>query len=77
MTFVDNDVLPLDFAQSRLVVKNVFISSQDYVELLVFEVLSENGSLILFAFISNHTYGWRPSFEFTHPIIDRCQRDHN
>jgi len=53
MTFVDDDVLPLDLAQGRLVVQDILVRGQYDVELLVFEMLGEDGSFVFLALISD------------------------
>lgn len=77
MPFVDDDVLPLDLAQSRLVVQDVLVSSQHDVELFVFQMLRENRTLILLPLVGDYSDRRRPSFELTHPVVDRCKRHNN
>jgi hypothetical protein len=53
MTFVNDDVLPLDLAQGRLVVQDILVRGQYDVELLVFEMLGEDGSFVFLALIGD------------------------
>lgn len=77
MAFVDDDILPLDFTKGRLVVQNVLVGGEDDVKLLILEVLSEDRSFVLLAFVRNDADRWRPSFKLAHPVIDRRQWNHD
>ena len=77
VSLVHNDVLPRHLAESRLVVEDVFICSDYNMELVVFEVLGKQWSLVLFPFVYDLAYVRRPLIELHYPVRDRGQGDHN
>ena len=77
MSFVYNDVLPIEFAKSGFVVEDVLVSGQNDVELLIFEELSQSRTLILFSFVGDHSDRGRPFLELVYPVLNGHKRyDH-
>ena len=76
MTFIDDDVLPVQLAQGRLIVQDVLVGRNDDVELLVFEELGECRPLVLLTLVGDNTDGGGPLCELGNPVLDRDQR-HN
>ena len=70
MAFIYDDVLPIQFAESRFVVEDVLVSGQHDMELLIFEELSQSRALILFSFVRDHSDRGRPLLELVNPVLD-------
>jgi len=71
MTFIDDDVLPVQLAQGRLIVQDVLVGRDNDVELLVFEELGECRPLVLLAFVGDDADGGGPLRELGDPVLDR------
>ena len=70
VTLVDDDVLPLQLAEGRLIVENVLVGREDDVELLVLEELREGRPLVLLALVCDDTNRGRPLLELVNPVLD-------
>ena len=70
VTFIDNDVLPFEFTKRRFIIEDVFISGQDDIELVILQLLSNQGPLIALASVSDDLNRWAPFLEFIHPVVD-------
>ena len=70
VALIDNNVLPLHFAQCGTVIQNVLIRGEYNVKLLAFKVLCEHGPLSFLALVEYNVDLGRPFFKLTHPVVD-------
>ena len=77
MTFINDDKLPLDFAQSRLVVQDVLIGGQDDIKLFALQICRQNRSFSFGSPIDDHFDRGSPFSKFTFPIRNCGERNHH
>ena len=77
MTFVDDDVLPVELAEGALVIENVLIGRDYDVKLLVLQELGKCRSFIFLALVSDHTNSRCPLLELIYPVLDSHKRHHD
>ena len=68
VALIDNDILPVEFAESRLVIQDVLVCGEHDVELFVLEELGKGRTLILLALVCDNTNCWRPRLELIDPV---------
>ena len=77
MSFIHDNVLPLDFAKSWLVVEDILICCQHDIVLLVLKLCSNDWPLIPFSFIADHFDRGSPSLKLWDPIRNGSQRHYH
>ena len=77
VALIDNDILPVEFAESRFVVKDVLICGEHDVELFVLEELRKGRTLVLLALVCDDANRRRPLLELVYPVRDGHERYHD
>jgi hypothetical protein len=77
MTLVDNDVLPRHLTQGRLIIEDVLVGSEDDMEFVIFEMLSQQRPLLLLTLIDNLADTGSPLVKLHAPVRDCGQRDYH
>lgn len=73
MAFVYDNVLPVNLAESRLVVQNILVGGQHHIELIIFEMLSEDRTLAFLALVDDNSDIRSPGGELFHPVVNRSE----
>ena len=68
VSFIDHDILPVEFAEGRLVVQDVLVSGEHDVKLFVLEELREGRTLVLLSFVCDDANSGRPFLELINPV---------
>ena len=68
MALINHDILPVKFAESRLVIQDVLVGGEHDVKLFVLEELGKGRTLILLALICDDANRGRPLLELTYPV---------
>ena len=77
MALIDNDILPVEFAESRLVIQDVLVCGEHDVELFVLEELGKGRTLVLLALVCDDTNRRCPLLELVYPVRDGHERDYD
>mmetsp|Transcript_27928 Transcript_27928/g.26964 ORF Transcript_27928/g.26964 Transcript_27928/m.26964 type:complete len:446 (-) Transcript_27928:715-2052(-) len=77
VALIHDDVLPGDLAEGGLVVEDVLVGGDDHMELIILEVLSQEGPLMLLALVDDLPDAGGPLVELHDPVGDDREGHHN